>query len=1283
MATKSGYYTYFANHAYGQALIANIGSPIFKDDLDKVITKLKGLKRIELSANPYVCPIDAKQIAINQTALGFDYDDWMIPAFVWDENNGGIISFCLVNKSNYSWAYIIQAKTMKAVAILFQKFYIDEGDGALECKQFCDSVGIVPSTGFSANKKKKFYNSAPAQDQAKKDDDEADFEMPDIERLKSFSASSNKRPKNLDIDFSSSTKKEAKPEVMPTVKKEAFVPNSKTTFAEPEIEIEETIPESSEYDEDTALEAQRSVLMSSGFTPNSKPKQNKIPEKKQAKTPQKVDIEFQKPEIRKVFETSSQSRPKQLDEEKARFRTMPRFEYRPNPKVPKAIIVINEPGTPFAPCFKNAENMLRKVTWFEIGRHVVFTPDELPGGDARYSKIANFNLDDWKIVVATLDALNQPTDVALCFKDDPEFAIYVSLRHGPKLICVTTIGFSIKTKPYISFSHLLELLEEPVDINEILPPEKVVESQPKPIQSESAIPLSENVNEKDEAKEPELSQAFIKTRRKPQRRLFVTDRFRKEFEDLCSSHPQAADDIFALYEQIICSDEEELLNILSLRDNKNIEGVNNRTLHKMRFSNSQEYGASRIFFINGYDSKRRMDPSDFIFVGISDEDEHDDQGNIARAISKYLEQHADSLLLHKIMLPEDVKNDPSELAYLSENQIALLDHTQTRCPIAFSGSAGTGKTLLSMSNYIDLVNNGLSTLYITYQDDLCRYVADTLRIEGQKDPNCETFLTLCADILPQSEIDYERIADRSTFREWFLAKAERDRAFKSLIGEIGTTDDERFMTSYVFYNGIIRGAANCLDSKDHRLSLDQFLQKTGKEEGYSAKQREAIYYVALQYDKYLIDNKLETANDLAIKILKEEYEFTRYDAIIIDEYQDLTELQFKSILKLIKSTIPLHLFLYGDDNQSVNPTIFNVGDAERIVKEAFNRRVSLNVEYLNDSYRSGNSLVRFINEFNNVKKTSIGARKKAIEAPERSLRDDNNDLFALLLRKEAAFKSVVELASKSNRDTVFIFPETKICEAAIRKYKKINPQFVESSFLSVEQAKGREWDSVVLYNFFSSSLELFEAILGEEKIGKHSTLHRMLFNRFYVALTRAKNRIIVYEERQSKIVDEKILSHLSVLNSVEEIGSYFAGNVNLEHWVQFGNRLFRKRDYEGALRAYLRASELPEAQNLAARAQEYAYIANKKYNRSQAVSTLLKYQDYNALSDYYESNGERKKYLLLRQLRNESEPTQDVARAFRRMGGYCNEEEKEFFFALAVMRFARDISNVAKQYKEK
>ena len=103
MATKSGYYTYFANHAYGQALIANIGSPLFKDDLDKVIAKLKGLKRIELSANPYVCPIDAKQIAISQTALGFDYDDWMIPAFVWDENNGGIISFCLVNKSNYSF----------------------------------------------------------------------------------------------------------------------------------------------------------------------------------------------------------------------------------------------------------------------------------------------------------------------------------------------------------------------------------------------------------------------------------------------------------------------------------------------------------------------------------------------------------------------------------------------------------------------------------------------------------------------------------------------------------------------------------------------------------------------------------------------------------------------------------------------------------------------------------------------------------------------------------------------------------------------------------------------------------------------------------------------------------------------------------------------------------------------------------------------------------------------------------------------------------------------------
>lgn len=1285
MAISKSFYTYHANQGYGQSLIANIGSDAFASELDELCARLKQTNRLEFIPQFMAFPFDAKQIAIAQASQGFHFDDWVIPAFIWQENSYAILNFLIVNRNNLSWAYVVNAKSLKIMAVIYQKFYVDEGDGPIEFKQFCEDIGLELKRNFEPNRKTKFFDSTPKQEEAKEAESETDFTMPDLAKLKSFSARSGKKPKAiLDQDLPVDPKKKKVSEGKTLEDPQKKVDKKPLVPKDPPLEFddaEEENEDNSEEDNTAAIDAQMRVLNSSAFQPNSSFKPGKIKREEKTKTPQNTPVEFNKPAIQKVFESDSKTKPKQINSGLKRFKTMPFFEYRPNKKVSKPLVVINEHDGPFETLFERVENDLEQVHWLDLNESVAFCPNELPGGDPRYSKLANFDVKEWKLAVLTLDQMNVPTDAALLFKDDPRFAIYLSLRYGIKLVCVATNGFNIKIRPYITFNRLIEMIDERDEAIE------------EPVVSEASIPKHISDNQSDEnietnlvnenvVESSDLDDAFIKVRTKPRRRLFVTERFRKELEKLCDSHPQAEEDMFELYEQIICSSEEDLQNILSIRDNKNINGLPDVTLRKMRFSNSLEYGASRVFFINGYDSKRRMEPSDFIFVGLSDEDEHDEQGQVARTLARYLKQHEETLLLHKILLPEDTKEDPTELAYLSERQIALLDHTQTRCPIAFSGSAGTGKTLLSMSNYIDLVNNGLTTLYITYQDDLCSFVASTLKQEGQQDPNCMTFRTLCSQYLSPDTINFDNYADRATFREWFLSKAARDRAFKSIIADIGNTDDERFMTSYVFYNGVIRGSADCQGNPDLRLTIDQFLQKTGKEEGYSAQQREAIYQVGVQYDKYLDDNSLLNANDLALKILDLSHINLLYDAIIIDEYQDLTELQFLAIIKLIKSTIPLHLYLYGDDNQSVNPTIFNIGDAERIVKETFNKRVSLNVEYLNDSYRSGTSLVRFINEFNLVKKASIGARKKSIEAPERSLREDNDDLFALLLREEASFRKVIALAAKSNRDTIFVFPEAKICEQAKRKYSKIDPNFVSSSFISVEQAKGREWDTVVLYDFFSSSSELFEAILGEERVGKHSTLHRMLFNRFYVALTRAKNRIIVFEDKRTALVDKKILSHLSVLKNVNEIESYFAGNVDLEHWVEFGNRLFRKKDYEGALRAYGRASEHPAAKQLMLMAERYSAIAKKAYSRAEAVSILLEYKDYNGLSEFYENNAERKKYLLLRQLRNESEPTKDVSRAFVRMDRYCNQEEKEFFFSLAVNRFARDIANEAKKYKE-
>jgi 4-alpha-glucanotransferase len=220
------------------------------------------------------------------------------------------------------------------------------------------------------------------------------------------------------------------------------------------------------------------------------------------------------------------------------------------------------------------------------------------------------------------------------------------------------------------------------------------------------------------------------------------------------------------------------------------------------------------------------------------------------------------------------------------------------------------------------------------------------------------------------------------------------------------------------------------------------------------------------------------------------------------------------------------------------------------------------------------------------------------QKPEVSKREDNEDVFVTLVRSQKDFGDLVTLVSTSAKDAVFIFPSAVARDKAIAKYKKLGEGYVAHSFLSVEQAKGREWDSVILVDFFTSSKEVFDAMLGDEKAGKKSTLHRMLFNRFYVALTRAKNRIVVFESAPSKLIDERILSGLNHFADTADLKSYFKGNIDPLHWVKEGDRRFEAGNYREAIRAYSRCGDIEEAKEKFDEQERIDYYKISTWKRS-------------------------------------------------------------------------------------
>ena len=1256
-----------------ELLIANDGDSFFSSTFQRIqddLSQLGTLNKLDFAQiYPQYWVETKEQIAQREN---FDLKEWIIAACILKGDD--IKNVLIVNKKNHNLAYVIDYRKLAAYYCVYSAFLVEDGNAFLPIEEYLQSINaisirdnepaildhadddfVMPNLDFGPRfegySKKKIPTIVPKKQQPKIEPIEEAVEKPIKSPTPAFSAGKKKKIPNLgDVSF-------------PKKPKPSYQPKPQPKPEQPEGEEEQ-------IDESSLLEVQKRILSQSGFQASKKRDfyQKPIQKPEKPKIPQNTFKEIAKP----AFIPASKSVPKRIGDEIFFHRSYQEVEFRHSSRIPNSKMIFRSAFHPEdESLFKRLDSILGQIKRFKLTSEIIFAPSLFPEGDSMFELLENFDLSQWRILCACVDGMNKPYTAALSLIEEPNKCFIVTFYKGPEILSVTKNGFKT-SRPYRSFDEVLDICNRvPLPKKE----EPVVEA---PIVETPAEPEPEN---HEEAVSIPIADFVIEKRDKPHRKLFVTELFRRQLEDFASSHPKVRDDFIDLCEKLICYDDDSLHGFLSSRDNKKLMGLNAMALTKFRFSNSNEYYGARVFFLRGYDAHRRMDEKSIILVGLSNEDEHDEQSEVGERIASYIEKRRDDVILHEIILPENKNEEPEEVAYLSRQQIELLDDSRINYPAAFCGSAGTGKTLLSISNFIDLYQIG-RVLYVTYQDDLCDYVYKTIENFGIENPDCLTFQKLCARLFSNSAEMMQRHCGRDDFREWFLNSHNMTMSFRTIAAPLGDTDDERFMTAYVFYNGVISGSMECLESKNGRLSLEKFLKLTDNEKGYDRAARTAAFKIGELYDRYLSENNLVTDNDLARILIKHEGKLRYYDSIIIDEYQDLSELQFRAILTLFKLTNSLPLFIYGDDNQSVNPTIFNHSQATAIASKAFKMPIKVKVHWLNESYRSGNSLVRFINEFNSVKKSCIGSLKKGNEAPEVSKRSDDDDLLAVLIRDENTFRQAVELAAKSDRDTVFVFPEAKYRDEAQEKYKSIDEQFVLSSFLSVEQAKGREWDTVVLVDFFSSSRDLFVKILGEDKAGKHSTLHRMLFNRFYVALTRAKNRIIVFESNSAPIIDERILSHLTPLPNGDELRRYFAGVVDEKHWIAFGDRRFRKGDYEGALRAYGRVHDSEEAKAKLQKTLDYQFAAQKKTPHDKAIGIYIRYNDYIVLREFYKTIGAVNRYAFLRAVMDPEEP-ENLLELYKQCVSDCNPEERKTFFYLASSRLAEEIRKKAKKHKRR
>ncbi len=914
----------------------------------------------------------------------------------------------------------------------------------------------------------------------------------------------------------------------------------------------------------------------------------------------------------------------------------------------------------------------------EFDDHCIYCPRALPSGDLVYDLLADFHPEDYAILAAVGNQAKVASQVLLRHIGEPLFYLVLQLGRKNKLpiLAYSSIDVSVDNH-FVSGNFLYSIYEKENAVEEkAAEPEPVV--TPEPIKEEPFVPTVPEPPLPEapiEEEEPEVDFDLVE-----ERRLFRCFRFQTSLAKLVDKHPEAEEEIANLQKEIITRSEGSFRQYLESRNHKQIKKI-----HKFRLK-GVDYAAARIFFIFGSDAarypslaNRNFLSSDVLLLDIIPHEQHDQQGEWAAFWEARLKENR-SLQLERVFLDVNKKKTDS-IAYPSEKQFNLLRNASLVPPVAFIGSAGTGKTILSLQNCLDLQGNG-SVLYLTYEPALRDYAEKKLSEMGANNVECYTYAELAS-----SELGGAKLADEAYFHSFLLDYLDKRPPLSKKLKAIGGSRAAQASRVYLFLRGLMFGSKECEQSS--KLSQGQFLSKMADEPSISNELASVIYEIGVAYDKHLKTVGLATDNLLAYRLIQKKKRSHSYSAVVLDEYQDLTELQFISLLPYLgrKETRRLSLYLYGDENQCVNPTIFSWSRANAALTEYFDHSFKISTLSLDGSYRSGPNLLAFINKLKTIKKESIGAQKQELDAEEKSLREDQEDLFVAYIEEKGKFADIVKVAALSDADIVFLFPSPSSCKAKKVSLKPIEDPtvqtYIQSSFLSVGEAKGREWDAVVLVDFLSEFGEEFAACLeGKDSSTHASTIHRMMFNRLYVGLTRARNQILIYEEDVPEVSKEKLLVSLEPL-PFEDYRSLFRDIVDPKHWIAHGKRLLAEHDYLGAKRAFERVKEDKEGERLLKIAETYVHYEDCLNRRdssnweSDYINFLLSQNDLAHLHDLYRRLGQKEKADLLH-LTHTSQEEGDVVDLFRKVVEQSTFLEKAAFFDFSCRKLGKKIKNALK-----
>ena len=518
-------------------------------------------------------------------------------------------------------------------------------------------------------------------------------------------------------------------------------------------------------------------------------------------------------------------------------------------------------------------------------------------------------------------------------------------------------------------------------------------------------------------------------------------------------------------------------------------------------------------------------------------------------------QLPDEEAMQPLLHAEDVHPaEIKQLSYINEtshnihvlNKFISFDDTQQAIftvhpPLIIIGSAGSGKTVLVLEKLKQLKGN---VAYISLSNYLVENARKIYFSNGYENEDSEVDFLSFQQYLETWQIPEGKEINFRAFEQWFGKHAQQ---FKL---------NEPYRV-YEEFKGVLTG------SPLHTafLSKEEYVSLGIKQSIFTADKREQVYALFSKYLQWMKENNYYDSNMLSFDYLQ--LVKPTYDYIMVDEVQDITGIQLKCIMQSL--TNKSHFILTGDSNQIVHPNFFSWSKIKTYLYQhgTDNKQVRI----LQTNYRNSPQVVHLSNTLLKIKNVRFGSIDKESNYLINTISTQAGEV--LLMQDDDKVKAELNRKTQNSTHYAVIVADNLLKEEARRHFKT-------PLIFSVQEAKGLEYENVILLNFISANPVEFQEIINgvqptdlledalqyarpADKNDKDAEIYKFYINSFYVAITRSVKNIYLFE----KHVNHAALELLSLKEMTKPL-QVTEQKSDKHEWLEEARRLEEQGKHEQA-----------------------------------------------------------------------------------------------------------------------